>query len=72
MPREIITLQAGQCGNQSILNIDFIYLYSYCLYKQLVVNFGNKSVLNTELARMALWNHSQQKGVIERTCFSIK
>lgn len=70
MPREIITLQAGQCGNQSkrlaFKRYDVACQSLMSPSTQLEVNSGASCVPNMESAVMALWKILQLREVIER------
>lgn len=80
MPREIITLQAGQCGNQSkswsaptcsIINVSLSYSLACSNTNQLVLNSGDKYVQNMVLVAMALWKTLPQKeGIVKMSFFT--
>jgi hypothetical protein len=61
MPREIITLQFGQCGNQSKLANDFFH-FRYYVRKYFTVraifklawSFGNACAWNMALAKVSM------------------
>lgn len=74
MPREIVTVQLGQCGNQSAG-----LCASWKAYKKSdkpnlkwVLSIGRGSVLNTAFRRRASWRIGPLKVVTARTCSSIR
>jgi len=71
MPREIVTVQLGQCGNQSMVFMKGWNALIDTIFKW-VLSFGNVSVPNTELARTEFLRSGQQKGAIVKTSSFIK
>lgn len=62
MPCEMITLQLGQCGNQSsTFGTNFKVISNILFIFQSDLNFGNAFVPSTELIRRAYWKTSPQK-----------
>lgn len=76
MPREIITLQAGQCGNQSKPKSNFIVSSGHHLKQivapQSVKNFGVHCAQSTALAQTERWRSLLQRAEIGKTSSSIR
>jgi len=71
MPREIVTVQLGQCGNQSAPPFYRTNLFSYP-DAQWVLFIGNDCVQNTGLTVKVYSKTGQQRVETVKTCFSIR
>ena len=72
MPREIITLQLGQCGNQGETASRKVYVYINATFFKWAPHSGNDYAQNMASIRMGFLRSGRQTKVIERTCFSIR
>lgn len=76
-PREIITVQAGQCGNSSQSNLRFTLLTTvsqriHTDVVQLAASSGNSSVRSMALEKMATSRTLRLKAATEKTSSSTR
>jgi len=85
MPREIITLQVGQCGNQSnskrerellMVGSRIVTKHHFLLFvvilEKLAWNSGNNSAPSMGSTKKACWKNSLPAMMTGKMCFSIK
>ena len=72
MPREIITLQLGQCGNQGETTLRMVYVCINATWFKWAPHSGNDYAQNMASIRMGFSRSGRRTKVIERTCFFIR